>query len=155
MKKKVMFVSSSGGHLSELLRLEPLFNDYDYILVTEKTNSTLKLKNKYNIKYVAYGSRRYIFKYVFVFTYNVFKFIYFMIKYRPKTIVTTGAHTGGIACVIGKLFKAKIIYIESLAKVKTLSLTGKNVYKIADKFYVQWKDLLKFYPKAEYIGRLM
>lgn len=155
MKKRVMFVSSSGGHLSELLCLEPLFNSYDYILVTEKTSSTKKLKDKYNIKYVVYGSRRYIFKYIFVFLINVFKFIYFMLRYRPQTIVTTGAHTGGIACVIGKMFKAKVIYIESLAKVNTLSVTGRNVYKFADKFYVQWKDLLKFYPKAEYIGRLM
>lgn len=150
-----MFVSSSGGHLTELLCLEPLFNLYDYILVTEKTSTTSKLSQKYNVKYVAYGSRRYMFKYIFVFIYNVFRFIYLMIRYKPKTIVTTGAHTGGIACVIGKAFNAKIIYIESLAKVKTLSVTGKNVYKIADKFYVQWKDLMQKYSKAEYIGRLM
>ena len=58
-------------------------------------------------------------------------------------------------CFIGKLFKAKIIYIETLAKIDSLSITGKNVYKIADKFYVQWKSLADKYEKAEYIGRLM
>lgn len=58
-------------------------------------------------------------------------------------------------CVIAKFFKAKVIYIESIAKVDSLSVTGKNVYKFADKFYVQWKTLTEKYDKAEYIGRLL
>ena len=58
-------------------------------------------------------------------------------------------------CFIGKLFGKKIIYIESLAKIDSLSVTGRNVYKFADKFYVQWETLANKYEKAEYIGRLM
>ena len=42
-----------------------------------------------------------------------------------------------------------------MAKIKELSGTGNNVYKIADKFYVQWKSLEDKYEKAEYIGRLI
>jgi hypothetical protein len=42
-----------------------------------------------------------------------------------------------------------------MAKIKELSGTGNNVYKIADKFYVQWKNLAEKYDKAEYIGRLI
>ena len=45
--KKVVFASSSGGHLSEILKLESLFNEYDYLLVTEKTDVTEKMKEKY------------------------------------------------------------------------------------------------------------
>ena len=69
--------------------------------------------------------------------------------------MSTGAHTGGIMCYIAKFFGSKIIYIETLAKTKNLSITGKNMYKIADKFYVQWKELEEKYDKAIYIGRLM
>ena len=29
--KKVIFAASSGGHLTELLKLEKLFDEYDYI----------------------------------------------------------------------------------------------------------------------------
>lgn len=153
--KKVLFVSSTGGHLTELLRLEPLFNEYDYLLVTENTDTTKCMKEKYNIEYLMYGSRFYPFKYIFVVIYNIFKSLKILFKFRPDTIVSTGAHTGGIMCFIGKLFRAKIIYIETLAKIDSLSITGKNVYKIADKFYVQWKTLADKYKKAEYIGRLM
>lgn len=153
--EKVIFASSSGGHLTELLKLQSLFKNYDYLLVTEKTKITEKLNDQYNVSYMKYGSREYIFQYIFVFLYNVFKSIFLMIIFNPKVVVTTGAHTGGIICFIAKLFFKKIIYIESMAKVSTLSVTGKIMYPIADKFYVQWEELEGKYPKAEYLGRLI
>ncbi len=153
--KKVMFVSSAGGHLAELLKLSPLFIKYDYVLITEKVKTSEILKNKYNVEFVIYGSRYYFLKYIFVFIANVFLAFKYILKYRPEVIVTTGAHTGGVFCYIGKLFGAKTIYIESMAKVSSLSMTGNFMYKRADKFYVQWEDLEKKYDKAKYIGRLI
>ena len=68
MKKRVIFTSSSGGHLNELLRLEPLFKDYDYLLVTEKTDVTEKMTDKYNMEFLKYGSRFYFFQiYICIF----------------------------------------------------------------------------------------
>ena len=155
--KKVIFTCSSGGHLTEILKLEKLFDEYEYLLVTEQTEVTEKLSGKYNMEFLKYGSRFYFFKYIFVFLYNVFKCISIVLKFKPDTVVTTGAHTGGIMCYVAKILrpKTKIIYIESLAKTNSLSMTGNNVYKIADKFYVQWQSLADKYEKAEYIGRLM
>lgn len=55
-KKKVMFISSTGGHLSEMLELEELFPYYDTVIVTEKTKSNLYLKDKYKqVYYLVYG----------------------------------------------------------------------------------------------------
>ncbi len=152
--EKVMFVSSCGGHLSELMQFEPLFKKYDVTLVTEKTKSTIKLKDTYNLKYVAYGSKQYMYKYIFIFPYNIIRAIYLILRYNPKVIITTGAHTGGIFVTVGKILGRKTIYIESMAKVKELSKTGKFVYNKVDKFYVQWEELCKKYDKCEYIGRL-
>ena len=47
MKKKVLFISSTGGHLDELLQLKEMFPKYDYHIITEKTKSNLSLKKKY------------------------------------------------------------------------------------------------------------
>ena len=47
MKNKVMFISSTGGHLTELLQLGSIIKNYDYSLITEKTKSNNKLKRKY------------------------------------------------------------------------------------------------------------
>lgn len=153
--KKVIFVSSSGGHLSEILKLEKLFNEYDYLLVTEKTEVTTKLKDKYNMNYLKYGPNKNKFKYIGSVIYNIFKSIKILIKFKPSTVISTGAQVGGIMCFLAKLLGKKVIYIESLAKVNTLSTTGKMVYPFANKFYVQWESLEKKYKKAEYLGRLM
>ena len=77
-------------------------------------------------------------------------FIY--IKIRPKYIVTTGAHTAGPMCLIGKIFGSKIIFIESFANSSSKSITGKIVYKFADLFIVQWENMLNIYPKSVYGG---
>lgn len=153
--KKVIFVASSGGHLSELLRLEKLFTEYEYRLVTEKTPVTEKMQEKYQMDFYLYGPNQNIIKYLWRVLRNIVKTISLLQKFKPDTIVSTGAQVGGIMCFFGKLWGAKIIYIESLAKADSLSVTGKNIYKMADKFYVQWESLAQKYEKAEYIGRLM
>ena len=152
-KKKVMFISSTGGHLEELLRLKTLFKDYNYSLITEKTKSNLNLKNKYkNVSFLVYGTKDHLFSYIFKFIFNIFKSFFLYFKYKPKYIVTTGTHTAVPMCYIGKLFRSKIIFIETFANRESKTLAGKLIYPIADKFIVQWKQMLKFYPKAEYWG---
>lgn len=37
--KRILFISSTGGHLKELLQLRPLMNKYDSYIITEKTKS--------------------------------------------------------------------------------------------------------------------
>lgn len=150
--KKVMFISSVGGHLTQLLELKQIFNDYDYVLVTEKTSVTEDMKEKYNIEYLIYGSREYLFTYVFKFLLNILKSFYIFFKYQPDVIVTTGAHTSVPMCYIGRLFRKKVIFIESYAKRTSPTLSGRLVYPIATTFIVQWESMLEFYPKAKFFG---
>lgn len=152
--KKVLFIASSGGHLSELIQLEKMFKNYDSYLVTEKSKSTLFLKDKYTNKvyYLIFGTRYHPFTYFFKLIYNTFKSLFIYIKIKPKYIVTTGAHTAGPMCLIGKIFGSKIIFIESFANSSSKSITGKIVYKFADLFIVQWENMLNIYPKSVYGG---
>ena len=66
-KKKVLFISSTGGHLHELLQLSQLFEKYDYHIVTEKdkTNEFLKEKYENRVSYLPYGTRSHLIKYIF------------------------------------------------------------------------------------------
>lgn len=154
--KKVLFISSTGGHLNELLQLKPLFNKYDYHIITEKDKSTQNLKEKYNkrISYLKYGSRKKFLTYPFIFLFNCFKSLYYYIKLRPKYIVSTGTHTAVPICYLGKLFGSKIIFIETFANINTKTLSGKLIYPIANLFIVQWEEMLKLYPKAIYGGSI-
>ncbi len=71
-----------------------------------------------------------------------------MLKERPDFIITTGALIAYPFCVIGKLMGVKIVYVESFARVKRPSLTGRLLYDFSDLFIVQWEDMLKLYPKS-------
>lgn len=151
--KRVLFISSTGGHLDELLQLKILFKKYNSYIITEKTKSTISLKDSYsNVNYLAFGTKDHLFSYIFKFIYNFIKTIILFIKIRPSVIVTTGTHTAVPMCYIGKLFFRKVIYIETIANSKTKTLSGKLVYPIADTFIVQWESMLKLYPKAIYGG---
>lgn len=152
--KKVLFISSTGGHLDELLQLKSLFNEYDYYLITEKDKSNKNLKKIYGkkISYLVYGTKLNKFVYFFKFGFNCLKSLFLFVKIRPKVIVTTGTHTAVPMCYIGKIFHSKIIYIETFANSETKTVAGKIIYPIADVFIVQWKSMLKLYPKAKCWG---
>ena len=154
MKKRVIFISSTGGHFSELMMLKPVFKDYDFHLITEKTKSTISLKDEYKdrMHYLVYGTRYHKVRYFFKVVWNTIKSLGLFIKIRPHAIVTTGTHTAMPMCIIGKLFGAKIVFIETYANVYTPTGSGKFIYKFADKFIVQWEEMLKVYPKATYLG---
>ena len=156
MKKKVLFISSCGGHLNELMQLKKCFDKYDYHIITEKNESTKEMKKEYNnkISYLVYGTKKHMLIYPFVLLINSFKSLFYFIKYHPKYIVTTGTHTAGPMCCIGKLFGSKIIYIETFANMNTKTKTGSLIYKFADLFIVQWESMLEIYPKAVYWGWL-
>lgn len=67
-------------------------------------------------------------------------------------MITTGVLATVPLALLMKLFKGKLIYIESFAKVTSKTLSGKLLYKYADQFYVQWEEMLQLYPNAIYKG---
>lgn len=155
-KKKVLFISSTGGHLDELLQLKPLFQKYDSYIITEKDKSNENLKETYGKKlyFLPYGTRSKIFTYIFKYFYLCLRTVYLYFRIRPKVIITTGTHTAGPMCILGKIFRSKIIYIETIANTNKKTATGKLIYPIADLFIVQWEEMLKLYPKAVYGGTI-
>ena len=150
--KKVLFISSTGGHLRELMKLEPLFNSYDYSIITEKDNTTINLKEKYKVYYLPYSTRSKIVHYIFKYTFVIIKSIILFIVLKPDVIVSTGTHTAVPICFFAKIFNKKIIYIETYANITKKTLTGRLIYPISDLFIVQWKEMKKLYPKAKYVN---
>ena len=154
--KKVLFISSTGGHLNELLQLSPLFEKYDYHIITEKDKTNAYLEDRFEgkVSYLPYGTRSHLFKYIFIYFYLIIKTIFLYFKIRPKVIVTTGTHTAGPMCYLGKIFGSKVIYIETYANINKKTATGRLIYPIADLFIVQWEEMLDIYPKAVYGGQI-
>jgi len=80
--------------------------------------------------------------------------IYAAVVEKPDVVISTGAGVVVFFCVFAKLMGAKLVFIESMAKVEKPTLTARMLYPFADLFFVQWPGLLKFFPKAKYMGRL-
>ena len=151
--KKVFFISSTGGHFKELMKLEPLFKNYDYSIITEKDKTTKSFKIKYKDKifFVPYSTRSKILTYIFIYQYIILKSIVLFLKIKPDVIISTGTHTAVPMCYLGKMFRKKVIYIETYANITKRTLAGKIIYPISDLFIVHWKELKKLYPKAIFI----
>lgn len=149
-KQKVCFAASSGGHLEQLMLMKPLMDKYDSFIVTEQTSyHTLSTDRKtYYLKQINRKEKLF----PLLFAIDTFRSIRILIKERPKVIVTTGVLAVVPICVLGKLFGAKILYLESFAKINSGTMTGKLLYKFADKFYVQWENMMDIYPGAVYTG---
>ncbi|KAF3181036.1 UDP-N-acetylglucosamine transferase subunit [Orbilia oligospora] len=79
----------------------------------------------------------------------------------PDVVVCNGPATAVmmvLACYIYKFFgrcSTRIIYVESFARVTTMSLSGKLLLPLADRFLVQWPQLAERYPVAEHFGFLV
>lgn len=153
-QKKIILVSSKGGHFAQLLCLEKLFVKYDYLLITEESKSTKPLTNQYNMKFLksrSEGKGRGLL-FIWILIVNSFLTLKIFFKHFPKVIITTGSHTALPVCLIGKLLGIKVVYILSYARVNTEERTASFLYPLVDKFIVQWPEIQEKYPKSEYLG---
>ena len=71
---------------------------------------------------------------------------------RPDTILSTGAGLAVPFFLIGKLLGIRLVYVESVTRTESISLSGRLVYPLADRFFVQWPAAAKRLRRAEYAG---
>lgn len=148
---KLAFIASSGGHLEQLSMLRPLMERYDSFVITEKTpyQPSHFCDRSYQLRQVNRHEPLFIFKLIG----NTFSSLRIFLKEKPDMVISTGALAVIPFCLISKvLFRRKFIFIESFAKVTTPTLTGRLLYRFADRFYVQWEPMLEVYPDAIYLG---
>lgn len=144
---KICLISSHGGHLRELLNVaEGLIGNKYYVThLALHTEEILKGEKHYFISDPHLSWWKYLL--------NGIQSLKHLFRESPDVILSTGAGIAIPSILLGKyLLKAKIIFIESGANVRTPSKTGKFLYKHCDLFFVQWKSLLDHYPKAKFAG---
>lgn len=145
---KLLFVSASGGHLEQLMMLTPLMKKYSSIVVTEKT----KVNSVADYYMLQAGAKQ---KPVILRNLiNLIIALFIFVKERPTHIISTGGVISVPFVILSKITKSKVIFIETFARIEDSTRTGRFMYKHADLFIVQWKSLLKVYPKAIYGGSI-
>lgn len=147
--RRALLVCSPGGHLLQLLRMAPAWEgfeatwvtlpaaDSDYLLREERVVHGRGPTNR-SLRALLANSR---------LAWRVVR------RERPDVILSTGAALAVPFFLAGKLFGARLVYVESLTRTTSLSLSGRLVRPLADAFFVQWPDLAE--GKARFAGRLL
>ncbi|HWB20857.1 MAG TPA: hypothetical protein VG711_11185 [Phycisphaerales bacterium] len=136
MPKRVMLVSSGGGHWIELLRLLPAFKDFSTTFVTVNADYRSQVPDhKFRVVNDATRWNK------FALLLMACRLFLIILRERPNVIITTGAAPGYMALRIGKLFRAKTVWIDSIANVDELSLSGKLAGRFVNLWLTQWPHL--------------
>ena len=146
---KICFAASSGGHFEQLMMLRPLMEKYESFIVTENTG--YEVKTPVNCYYLHQVNRRQ-WRCLLYLVGNAFRSLKILHRERPDVVVCTGVLAMIPLCVEARLTGRKLVYIESFAKVTSATLTGKLLYRWADRFYVQWAQMKEIFPEAVCLG---
>lgn len=149
-KLKICLVGSSGGHLTHLYMLESFWKDKERFWVTFDKADAKSLLADERVISCYYPTNRSL-KALFINTALAWKTIR---KERPDVIISSGAAVAVPFFYIGKLFGARLVYIEVYDRIDKSTMTGKMVYPITDKFIVQWEEMKKVYKKAINLGSI-
>ncbi len=145
---KICLVGSSGGHLAHLYALKPFWEQHERFFVTfdkEDARSLLKGEKVYPCHYPTNRNIKNLIK-------NTFLARKILKEEKPDLIISSGAAVAVPFFYLGKLKKAKLVYIEVFDRIDKGTITGKLVYPICDKFFVQWEEQKKVYKKAINLG---
>jgi len=137
--RRVLFVSSSGGHWIQLRRLRPAFEDWIrlYACTNPGYGSTTESEERFFA--VPEASR-----------WNKLRLVrqagavlWILLRTRPEVVVSTGASPGFFAMLFGRLLGRKTIWVDSIANMDELSLSGQQAGRFADLWLTQWAHLAR------------
>ncbi|SBV95740.1 oligosaccharide biosynthesis protein Alg14 [uncultured Dysgonomonas sp.] len=135
--KKILAIASIGGHWKQLLCIVPqTFNDIEIVYVSTHPKCAIMVEGNrfYSIDDF---SRWNAYKVVPVF----FQAIKILRKEKPCAVITTGAAPGLITLFAAKLFGIKTFWVDSVANIQGLSLSGRIASKFVTQAYTQWQEL--------------
>jgi len=150
LRRKILLVTSNGGHLLELLQLADLWPLERRHWVSFATSDALSLLAGETTTWAYHPTNRNIPNLI-----RNFGLALRIVRRRDvQAIVTTGAGVAVPFVIVGRLVGVNIVYIEGMARITSPSLTGRLVYPFAETFIVQWPGLQRFFKRAQSYGNV-
>jgi len=148
--RRALLVCSPGGHLLQLLRLQPALEGFETTWVTLAAADTDYLLREKRVIHGRGPTNRSL----RALASNLLLAWRVVRRERPDAILSTGAALSVPFFLFGKIFGARLIFVESLTRTTSLSLSGRLVRPLSDAFFVQWPDLARR-GRARFAGRLL
>ena len=149
---RILLVGSSGGHLAQLMRLEPWWRGHERAWVTFDTPDALHLlADERDVTWAFRPTTRNIPNLLR----NSRQAAKVLRRFRPDVVVSTGAAAALPYFALGRLLGARTVYIEVFDRIETATLTGRLVRPFTDTMFVQWPEQLGLYDDAVELGPLL
>ena len=134
--KRVLAVSSGGGHWVELLRLAPAFETVDvaYVTVQRDYGGDVPGRRFYVVNDATRWNKLAV-------AMMALRLLVIMMWERPDVVITTGAAPGYFALRFGRWLRAKTVWLDSIANAEELSMSGRIARRHADLWLTQWSHL--------------
>ncbi len=146
---KICIVSSCGGHLTEVRRLLPAYSQYEHFYVLND-QALLPPDMQGRTLFIAHSERDW------KFLVNLWEAWRILRRERPDVILSTGAGPAVPFALVGRLlFGTKVIFVETLTRIESPSLTGRIMYFLAHRLFYQWPTLGRAFPRGVYGGPLL
>jgi UDP-N-acetylglucosamine:LPS N-acetylglucosamine transferase len=135
---KVLAISSGGGHWIQLLRLRPAFDGCAVTYATVREGYRLEVPGE-EFRLIP-DSNRWSKLAILRCALAVLRLVWHL---RPDVVITTGAAPGYFGVRIGKLLGARVIWVDSIANVEELSMSGAMAGSFVDLWLTQWPHLAR------------
>lgn len=152
MNKKICLAASAGGHLSQLLKIKEAWANEEEVFYVSSLDIVAEKLSKLGKLYIVGECNREKPVETCIVFYRTLKVIALE---RPAVVISTGAAPGLLCCVWGKVFGAKIVWLDSVANTEKLSLSGRLVCPFADLMLTQWPKVASLYKNVEYAGNVI
>jgi UDP-N-acetylglucosamine:LPS N-acetylglucosamine transferase len=137
-QRKALAVASGGGHWMQLLRLTPALQGYEVVFVTVLESYARQVPgNKFH---TVPDANRWTRLGLIALAAKMARIVH---REKPDVVISTGAAPGFFALLFGHLFGARTIWVDSIANVDSLSLSGTLAGRHADLWLTQWPHLAK------------
>jgi UDP-N-acetylglucosamine:LPS N-acetylglucosamine transferase len=150
-RKELLLVCSTGGHLLQLVALREAWDGFSRVWVTFDRGDSRTLLADEEVVIAFSPTNRNLKNLVR----NLLLAVRVVRRARPRAVVTTGAGVAVPFAWIGRLFGARVVYVESVTRIEAPSLSCRLIRPVASRVYVQWPELLESLPKARYSGSVL
>lgn len=148
--KRVMAVASGGGHWVQLMRLRPVLAKHDTCWVTVQPDYGEQVPQGQRFHVVTDATRWSRWDLVKM----VAQVWWLVLREQPEVLITTGAAPGIVALQAAKLLGARTVWIDSIANVEQMSMSGRRARRWADLWLTQWPHLAR--PEGpRYLGAVL
>jgi len=131
--RRLLLGASGGGHWIELRRLQPAFEGFQSVYVSTLPGYASTVSG-HRYHSVPDASRFSVWGFAGIFI----RAIWILLRERPHAIVTTGSAPMLPFILLGRLFGAKTLWIDSVANSEHISTSGKIAKRIAHRCVCQW-----------------